>query len=320
MNHKKNNLRRIAKQRLPMSRTQSAPSLLLQRQASFEQDSIKHASSDHVPSLQQSGTESNEYNSATSSKDDGSSTTYTSGSVDELDRLAQFTDDLDADPSTTFRGRRPSDTTSIPTQEVTPDDLARLIQFHSRAAIFEARTLNVQSRQAMLALLNERAEIMAKLLTDGVSGVGTNLTTLDQRLQVVNTLLPRVQELLAREDLLCQQYEATCNRLATAFEKYAQDGNEREALLITLVRALKVQQDKIKERLDAIDQRTVDINTHTHQTFGIVRFNLWTDRFMRNACSITTTVGVAALLLWCLFGGRQAADAIETNASLQKML
>lgn len=235
---------------------------------------------------------------------------------DELSHLAELTEDRSASPFATLRGRHRIKVPRRPhTHEATYDDIARLIQFNSRTALSEARTLNRQYVDAIFTQLQEEAAVMRTQVSAGVTSVSSSLVALDSRLQKVEKLLPLVAKFLETEKALAEKYEATCTQLITAFQEYAQNVGTKELEVIELLKELKSGQKKTNDKLTARDPQFERIESHARETHGIVRLHIFKDTLCRNACAVTTSLGVLALFIWCLTGSH-GASVMETNASL----
>lgn len=236
---------------------------------------------------------------------------------DELARLARLTENTSASPFNTLR--RTHHRIKIPrrprTHEATYDDIARLIQFNSKAALSEARTLNKAYLESILTQLQQEAATMHAQVGDGVSRVSSLMVNLDERLQGVDTLLNRVKKLLDQEKTLADTYEGTCTRLLTAFQAYKQAVEEKELSAIELLQTLVRNQQELKDKLNTLDRRTIAINYTGEETRNTIHLQRWKENFM-SACALVTSLGVLTFIISYCIGGDHAAETMETNASL----
>lgn len=236
---------------------------------------------------------------------------------DELAHLARLTENTSASPFTTLR--RTHHRIKIPrrprTHEATYDDIARLIQFNSKAALSEARTLNKAYLESILTQLQQEAATMHTQVGDGVSRVSSLMVNLDGRLQGVDKLLNRVKKLLDQEKTLADTYEGTCTRLLTAFQAYKQAVEEKELSAIELLQTLVRNQQELKDKLNTLDRRTIAINYTGEETRNTIHLQRWKENFM-SACALITSLGVITFIISYCIGGDHAAETMETNASL----
>ena len=199
----------------------------------------------------------------------------------------------------------------------TYDDLVRMVQFNSRAALTQARTLNREYLAAVLTQLNTQLETMrAQVAQSADNGIGL-LENLNSRLQGIETLIPAIQQLLAQNNTLSAQYEKTCQSLLQAFRQYTKEVATKESTLITQSNEQANQLKRVEAQLQSITGRLNEATLKVQDNNAILHSNRAHRTMVRYVTTVASGLGLLGILVWLVSNSNHA---METNASLHETL